>query len=56
MIAGVDEVFASEGLEFEIYECYGRLSEPNLEEEVREVAATLIAEAKKFADLDPLAA
>jgi hypothetical protein len=34
----------------------GRLSEPNLEEEVRESAATLIAEAKKFADLDPLAA
>lgn len=29
--------------------------EPNLEEELREVAATLIAEANKFADVDPLA-
>jgi chromate reductase len=38
------------------FDANGRLNEPNLEEEVREVAATLIAEARKFADLDPLAA
>jgi chromate reductase, NAD(P)H dehydrogenase (quinone) len=38
------------------FDACGRLSEPNREEEVREIAATLIAEAKKSADLDPLAA
>ena len=38
------------------FDANGRLNEPNLEEELREVAATLIAEAKKFNDLDPLAA
>ena len=38
------------------FDANGRLNEPNLEEEVREVAATLIADAKKFADPDPLAA
>jgi len=32
-----------------------RPREPDLEEELREVAATLIAEANKFADVDPLA-
>ena len=56
MGARVAEGEVAVGRAMDRFDANGRLSEPNLEEEVREVAATLIAEANKFADLDPLAA
>jgi chromate reductase, NAD(P)H dehydrogenase (quinone) len=56
MGARVAEGEVAVGRAMDRFDANGRLSEPNLEEEVREVAATLIAEAKKFADPDPLAA
>jgi chromate reductase len=56
MGARVGEGEVTVGRAMDRFDANGRLSEPNLEEEVREIAATLIAEAKRFADLDPLAA
>jgi hypothetical protein len=56
MGARIAEGEVTVGRAMDRFDANGRLSEPNLEEQVREIAATLIAEAKKFADLDPLAA
>lgn len=56
MGARVAEGEVAVGRAMDRFDANGRLSEPNLDEEVREVAATLIAETKKFADLDPIAA
>jgi chromate reductase len=56
MGARVAEGEVAVGRAMDRFDANGRLHEPNLEEEVREVAATLIAEAKKFADPDSLAA
>ncbi len=56
MGAPVAEGEVTVGRAMDRFDANGRLSEPKLEEEVREIAATLIAEAKRFADLDPLAA
>jgi hypothetical protein len=56
MGARVAEGEVAVGRAMDRFDANGRLNEPNLEEEVREVVATLIAESKKSADPDPLAA
>ena len=55
MGARVAEGEVAVGHAMDRFDSGGRLNEPNLEEEVREVARTLIAEARS-ADLEPLAA
>jgi chromate reductase len=55
MGARVAEGEVAVGRAMDRFDANGRLSEPNLEEEVREVARTLVAEAKP-AYLEPLAA
>ncbi len=55
MGARVAEGEVAVGRAMDRFDADGRLNEPNLEQEVREVARTLIAEAQ-YADLEPLAA
>ncbi len=55
MGARVAENEVAVGHSMDRFDSVGRLNEPNLEEEVREVARTLIADARS-ADLEPLAA
>jgi chromate reductase len=55
MGARVAEGEVALGRAMDRFDADGRLNEPNLEEEVREVARTLVAEAR-VADLQPLAA
>lgn len=56
MGARVAEGEVAVGHAMDRFDADGRLNEPNLEEEVREVASTLIAEATKCADPGSLAA
>jgi len=55
MGARVAEGEVAVGHAMDRFDSGGRLNEPNLEEEVREVARTLIADTRS-ADLEPLAA